>query len=216
MENPVNRLKSALWSYALDPVIRRVQSRMDHFRSLQSSTHDGDHWRDIASIAENVVFYASASLSSNEKQAISIGAHCFIKGEIVVSQGGCVRIGDHCFVGEHTRIWSAETVNIGSYVLIAHNVDIHDSDSHSKLWSERREEIVRRFEKGVHQFPQEARKAAVVIEDDVWIGLKSTILKGVKIGRGAIVAAGSVVRSDVEPFTLVAGNPATVVSTVPR
>ena len=55
------------------------------------------------------------------------------------------------------------------------------------------------------------RADQVVIEDDAWIGFKSSVLKGVTIGRGAIIAAGSVVTKDVPPFTLVAGNPAKVI-----
>ena len=53
-----------------------------------------------------------------------------------------------------------------------------------------------------------ATGAPIVIEDDVWIGTGSIILPGVKIGKGAVVAAGSVVTKDVEAFTVVAGNPA--------
>ena len=52
----------------------------------------------------------------------------------------------------------------------------------------------------------------IVIENDVWIGYGAIIVSGVKIGRGAIVAAGSVVLKDVEPYTIVAGNPARKVS----
>jgi acetyltransferase-like isoleucine patch superfamily enzyme len=48
----------------------------------------------------------------------------------------------------------------------------------------------------------------VVIEDDVWIGFGSAVLKGVTIGRGAVVAAMSVVTKDVPAYTIVAGNPA--------
>jgi virginiamycin A acetyltransferase len=47
-----------------------------------------------------------------------------------------------------------------------------------------------------------------VIGDDVWIGFGAVVLSGVTIGRGAIVAAGSVVISDVQPYEIVAGNPA--------
>ena len=48
----------------------------------------------------------------------------------------------------------------------------------------------------------------IVIEDKVWIGINATVLPGVKIGYGAIIGAGSVVTKDVEPMTIVAGNPA--------
>jgi acetyltransferase-like isoleucine patch superfamily enzyme len=47
-----------------------------------------------------------------------------------------------------------------------------------------------------------------VIEDDVWIGFSASIMKGVKIGRGAIIGAGSMVTKDVPPYAIVAGNPA--------
>jgi acetyltransferase-like isoleucine patch superfamily enzyme len=48
----------------------------------------------------------------------------------------------------------------------------------------------------------------VIIEDDVWIGVRAIILPGVKIGKGSIIGAGSVVTKDVDPYTIVAGNPA--------
>jgi acetyltransferase-like isoleucine patch superfamily enzyme len=55
------------------------------------------------------------------------------------------------------------------------------------------------------------RHRPVVIEDHVWIGMRATVLPGVTIGRGAVVAAGAVVTRDVEPLTIVAGTPARVV-----
>ncbi|MCZ8192279.1 MAG: DapH/DapD/GlmU-related protein, partial [Microcystis sp. LE19-338.1B] len=55
------------------------------------------------------------------------------------------------------------------------------------------------------------QSAPVVIEDHVWIGFNVGILKGVTIGKGAIIGAGSVVTKDVEPFTVVAGNPAKII-----
>lgn len=53
-------------------------------------------------------------------------------------------------------------------------------------------------------------KGDIVIEDDVWIGYRSTILSGVRIGQGAIVAAGAVVTKDVPPYAIVGGVPAKV------
>jgi len=54
-------------------------------------------------------------------------------------------------------------------------------------------------------------KGPTVVEDDVWIGARATILSGVRIGRGAIVGAGSVVAKDVPPYAIVVGNPARVI-----
>jgi serine acetyltransferase len=53
-----------------------------------------------------------------------------------------------------------------------------------------------------------ATKGPITIEDDVWIGSYSIILSGIRIGKGAVVAAGSVVVNDVEPYSIVGGNPA--------
>lgn len=56
-----------------------------------------------------------------------------------------------------------------------------------------------------------ACKGDITIENDVWIGAKATIMSGIKICNGAVVAAGSVVTKDVPPYAIVAGNPAKVV-----
>ena len=52
------------------------------------------------------------------------------------------------------------------------------------------------------------KKVKIIIEDDVWVGLGSILLSGVKIGEGSIIAAGSVVTKDVESYSIYAGNPA--------
>ena len=51
-------------------------------------------------------------------------------------------------------------------------------------------------------------KGDIIVEDDVWIGLGATILSGVRIGQGAVIAAGAVVSKDVPPYAIVAGTPA--------
>jgi virginiamycin A acetyltransferase len=54
-------------------------------------------------------------------------------------------------------------------------------------------------------------KGDIVIENDVWIGAKSSIMSGVKIGNGAVIGACSVVTKNVPPYAIVAGNPATII-----
>ncbi|MBK7512424.1 MAG: CatB-related O-acetyltransferase [Chloracidobacterium sp.] len=60
--------------------------------------------------------------------------------------------------------------------------------------------------------PPELSKGPILIKDDVWIGTRATIMSGLTIGQGAIVAAGSVVVKDVPPYSIVAGTPAKVIS----
>ncbi len=54
-------------------------------------------------------------------------------------------------------------------------------------------------------------KGSIIVEDDVWIGARAVILSGVRIGQGAVIGAGSVVTKDVEPYSIVAGNPAKLI-----
>lgn len=51
----------------------------------------------------------------------------------------------------------------------------------------------------------------IIIDDDVWIGAGAIILTGVTIGKGSVIAAGSIVTKDVEPYTIVGGNPAKLI-----
>jgi acetyltransferase-like isoleucine patch superfamily enzyme len=90
----------------------------------------------------------------------------------------------------------AKRIFLGDEVIIARDVKIMDTDTHSIL-----------LQTGeVANPPQE-----VIIENHVWIGMNAIVLKGVHIGEGAVVAAGAVVTKDVPPHTLVAGNPARVI-----
>lgn len=57
----------------------------------------------------------------------------------------------------------------------------------------------------------DSKPSRVIIHDDAWIGAGSIILNGIEIGESAIIGAGSVVTKDVEPYTVVAGNPAKVI-----
>jgi acetyltransferase-like isoleucine patch superfamily enzyme len=65
---------------------------------------------------------------------------------------------------------------------------------------------------GDNDYDFKGKNLKVIVEKDVWIGYGAIIVSGVRIGRGAVVAAGSVILKDVKPYTIVAGNPAKVIS----
>lgn len=155
---------------------------------------------------------------AGRRERIVLGAHTHLRGELMVFRvGGEIRTGTLCFLGEGSRVWSRASVRIGDRVLISHLVDIHDTNSHPLDAPTRRADIEAILLRDHQPVGIEAViSAPVVIEDDVWIGCKATVLKGVTVGRGAIVAAGAVVTKDVAPFTLVAGNPARLVKELPR
>lgn len=110
---------------------------------------------------------------------------------------GTVCIGNNVGVSGAT-ISARSSITIGDNVLIGSGVLISDNDAHPLLASER------------NDFSR-TQSAPVILEDDVFVGARAIILKGVKLGRGAVVGAGSVVSRDVPPNTVVAGNPAKVV-----
>ena len=122
--------------------------------------------------------------------------------------GGRILIGDYCFVGENTYIWSASEIKIGNRVLISHDVNIHDTNSHSLSAENRHQHFLDIFQTGAKDILEDVETRPIIIEDDAWIGFGSTILKGVTIGRGAVVAARALVTKDVPPYTVVAGSPA--------
>ena len=110
-----------------------------------------------------------------------------------------IEIGDDCGL-TGTAIVASERVAIGDRVLIGSNTTIVDSDFHALTPAERRLG-------GDHAAARE-----VVIEDDVFVGMQCIVLKGVRIGCGSVVGAGSIVTRDVPPGVIAAGNPARVVS----
>jgi len=145
---------------------------------------------------------------SNTSSSIDIDSNTIVRGHLLVfPHGGKIRIGSWCYIGEQSRIWSGASVSIGDRVMIAHNVNIFDNDTHPTSDTERHEHF-RQISTNGHPRSINLNDQPIVIEDDAWIGAGAIILKGVKIGKRAIIGAGSVVTKDIEPNTLSAGNPA--------
>ena len=144
--------------------------------------------------------------------AVTIGAQTLFMGEVIIVRPGAqVRIGKWCFVGPQARIWSLQSIEIGDRVFVSHGVHIFDNNSHSLSAGERHARFRELRMEGRYLTPEDVTTDPVKIEDDVWIGFNAAILKGVTVGRGAVIAAGCVVTKDVAPYTIVVGNPARVV-----
>lgn len=124
-----------------------------------------------------------------------------------VSASRRLTIGRRVYIGKMCSIQCNGT--IGDGVLIANNVGIVgrlDHDFRQVGTFIRDADWV-----GDSEALQQDRRNAIVIGPDVWIGYGAVVLTGITIGRGAIVGAGSVVRSDVAPYDIVAGSPACTV-----
>jgi len=112
-----------------------------------------------------------------------------------------VEIGDDAAISG-CSITAEERVTIGNRVMIGAGSLILDSDAHPlDPWE--------RFKGG------RACTAPIVIEDDVFVGARAIVLKGVHIGKGAVIAAGAVVVKNVPAYTIVGGNPARPIGQVP-
>lgn len=144
-----------------------------------------------------------------DQSRIQIGKGTHIRAELLIfANGGKITIGDDCYIGEGSRLWSAAEIKIGSNVLVSHNVNIIDTDSHEIDHLERAESYRSLIRSGHPKGKINVKIAPIVIEDYAWISYNVCILKGVTIGKGAIIAAGSVVTKDVPDFVVMAGNPA--------
>jgi acetyltransferase-like isoleucine patch superfamily enzyme len=151
-------------------------------------------------------------------RSCELGKFVSVNGKPAIENNGKIILADHVrvwsniiqaklFVGKKAQlivgansrlngvhISARHSVIIGNNVRIAPYTIILDSDFHD-----------------VNDHFAEGKSGDIVIEDNVWIATRSTILKGVTIGKGSVVAAGSVVTRNVPPGTIVAGVPAKVI-----
>jgi acetyltransferase-like isoleucine patch superfamily enzyme len=130
--------------------------------------------------------------------SVHIGPRCVIDRDATVECRGALVVGSRSVFGHHVTIGVRDSVQIGSDCLIAEMVSIRDHD-HGFL------------DTGRPMWQQAALTAPIVIGDDVWIGSKVTITRGVHIGQGAIVGANAVVVHDVPAGAIVGGIPARII-----
>jgi len=151
----------------------------------------------------------------NDPKVITLGNGVTIDAILEVYSKGNLFIDDYTFIG-NSRLFCVNHISIGKGCWIADHVFIMDSDLHP-VSSKRRFNDAKNFSEGI--FPDvytDIPNSPTVIENFVWIGVNCTILKGVTIGEGSIIGAGSVVTKDVPPWTIVAGNPARIIREIPE
>lgn len=152
----------------------------------------------------------SANIFIEPNALITIGNNCEIIGILSAKSGAEINIGNYSTIRSDSVVGALCRINIGNYVIISNNVHIYDNNNHPTSPIKRIELCKSGFHSGKWNW-QYSEGAAITIEDNVWIGERSTILKGVTIGKGSIVACNSVVTKSVPPYCVVAGNPAKIV-----
>ena len=151
-------------------------------------------------ISETAQISELAHIEDSERGTkISIEDHVFIDSFVrirPVGGMGDVRIGKNSFINSGTVIFSGNGIDIGEWVLVAPNCTL-TATNHAYS---SRETTIR------HQgfLPS---KGGIIVEDDVWIGANSVLLDGSILRKGCVVGAGSLVRSEVEAYSIHSGNP---------
>jgi len=151
---------------------------------------------------------------SKRPDALCIGAKCTMDGvHFAVGREGRIKIGDYCYFTNAVLLCELE-LQIGNYVMIGWNTTIADTDFHPLEPAERVADALACSPLAQGRPRPTIPCRAVVIEDDVWIGPNVTVLKGVRLGQGSFIEAGSLVTKDVPPHSRVLGNPAQVVGQI--
>jgi acetyltransferase-like isoleucine patch superfamily enzyme len=155
--------------------------------------------------------YAFKRFRSQRALALTVGAHCTMDGvHFALGEEGQVEIGDYCYFTNAVLLCELE-LHIGNYVVIGWNATIADTDFHPIAPAERIADAIACSPLGKGRQRPKIPRLPVVIEDDVWIGPNATILKGVHIGAGAFIEAGTLVTRDIPPRARVIGNPAQII-----
>jgi galactoside O-acetyltransferase len=147
--------------------------------------------------------------------SLQIGERCIIAGQLgCQKQGALLEVGGACFIGAQTSIVATECVSVGKNVLIAHGCYITDTDGHSIDAQKRMLDVENRLA-GKKDWDC-VKSSPIKIGDLCWIGPSVIILKGVSIGNGTIVGAGSVVTRSLPEYVFAAGNPAKIIRTLEK
>jgi len=156
-----------------------------------------------ANLRINVSHIKSRKRKNTSELILCVNAHLIVEdnfdlyqgASIFVASGATLKLKGHSYMNTNSIINCFQYIEIGYHTYISDNVCIQDSDNH-----------IIKFE-GV----EKPDTNPIIIGDYVWIAKNAIILKGVSIGNGAIIAAGSIVTKDVPERCLVAGNPAKVI-----
>ncbi|GAB4128555.1 MAG: hypothetical protein Fur0027_12230 [Raineya sp.] len=146
-----------------------------------------------------------------------IGDDSVVSGSFIFEiASGEITIGNNTFIGGGMFV-CVEGIEIGNDVMISWGCTFIDNNSHSLRWSERKNDVSD-WKKGLDEQKigfykdwSNVKRGKITVKDKAWIGFNCIVMKGVTIGEGAIIAAGSVVTKDVPDWTIVGGNPAKVI-----
>jgi len=132
--------------------------------------------------------------------------------QLLATNDARVQIGRYSYGNPKLFLWNeSDRIKIGSFCSIADEVAVFGGGEHRSDWLTTYPLRIAFDLEGGGTDGHPQSKGVTRIGNDVWIGYRSTVLSGVAIGDGAIIGAGAVVTKDIEPYAVVAGNPAKVI-----
>lgn len=158
-----------------------LNAKRDHAHQVQTAVNQSD---DLGEVQRQL------------NDLLQLGEGCFIKPPIQFEFGCNIRMGDRCFINLGCTFLDGGQITLGHHVMVGPHCQFY-SAGHDLDYRKRRN--------------WETICNPITVEDDVWIGGNVVITQGVTIGKGAVVAANSLVNKDVPAHTLVGGTPAKVI-----
>jgi acetyltransferase-like isoleucine patch superfamily enzyme len=128
---------------------------------------------------------------------VMIGPYSVVRASVLSNLGAGIRMGKGSSVDAYSYIGAAGPIVIGENVIMGQHISFH-AENHN----------YDRVDIPIKH--QGTRRQGIVIEDDCWVGANTTFLDGARVGRGCVIAAGSLVRSEIPPYSIVVGAPARV------
>lgn len=184
---------------SLTPYLLEIFKKHKYFK--EHNTESIKYGKEIR-IGEDTTVAKDAKVEIRFGGTISIGKQCYIQdGVLILSYGGNIQIGNRCSISPYTIVYGHGNTKIGNNVIIAGHCMI----------------IPNNHNFGNTNLPirdQGNSSKGIVVEDDVWIAHGCSILDGVTIGKGSVIAAGSVLITNVPPYSVFGGVPARLIKKI--
>lgn len=176
---------------------KKIKNKLEIFGKLRKNKIKISGNNNVIYVGKNSVLRNCNIFMKGNNNTLYIGDDCVVNNTSIIfdNEGAEIRIGNKTVIAK-LQIVSLEpyNINIGEGGFISYDTEIRNTDSH-KIYDKNTD---KRINEG----------KSINIGNDVWLGMRAVILKGVNIGDNSIVAAGSIVTKDVKANTIVSGNPA--------
>lgn len=202
------------------PILKIIKKVLNKLVRIIESKEEKDAFFDVTKIDKTTILLGGLNIDfriGKEKRTyLTIGEKCLISSKFIFEAlSGSISIGNNVHIGG-AMFLCRTNIEIHNDVTMAWGITIYDHNSHSIYWDDRKEDNHNCYDDYlkyngnniVNKNWDNVISKPIVIHSKVWIGFNVTILKGVTIGEGAVIGACSVVTKDVEPWTVVGGNPA--------